>query len=53
MQHIVSCQGRSSLGRKHPRIWPIVAGTATKERVRAVPKGIVSPASDPRAICMA
>ena len=53
MQHIVSCHGRSSLGRKHLRIWPITATTAIKERVRAVPKGMVSPAGDPRAIRMA
>ncbi len=50
MQHIVSCHGRSSPGRKHPRIWPIAATTATEERVRAVPKGMVSPAGDPGAI---
>ena len=53
MQHIANCHRLSTLGRKHPQIWPIAAATAIEERARAAPEGMASPADDTGAICMA
>ena len=53
MQHITNCHGLSTLGRKHPQIWPIATATAIEERVRAAIKGMASPADDTGATCMA
>ncbi len=53
MQHIANCHRLSTLGRKHPQIWPIAAATAIEERVRAAPNGMASPVGDTGAMCMA
>ncbi len=52
MQHIANCHRLSTLGRKHPQIWPIAAAAVIEERVRAALKGM-SPAEDAGAIRMA